>query len=170
MLRVNHSKIMVKEKTNIKYMIKRTFFCILIFFLSSFNTKDGVFIDYCFPNEINKELSNYIIEQAKKDTTTNFFAMLNTVKDTIFLNIREFDDQSKSKLNDLINLSNRRINLGERKIPVLSKVDFLYSSILSKPNENGGIDNILFGGGGFYLHFYSNTDKKGIILRKGIAY
>lgn len=154
-------------KGKLNYM-KKIFFVFTICIFSAFISFDE-FIDYYFPNEVNKEMAVYIDSQIKKDSSADFFAIISNIKDTVYLNVMEYNNQSKFKLNELIQNTNRRIIIGERKIPVLSNIDFLYSSIIQKPNANGGIDNITFGGGGFYLHFYSTRDKKGVILRKGVS-
>jgi len=150
-----------------------TFYCLILFLfvlITSFDQKDDLYIDYEFPNEINIELLNHINAQIKKDSTTNFFAITTNIKDTVYLNLIEFDDKLDSKLNNLINQTDRRIILKNNYVvPILFKTDLLYSTIINKPNENDEIEHILFGGGGFYLHFYS-VHNKGIILQKGFSY
>lgn len=149
-------------------MKKIFYFVLMLMFFAFIHRQPLVYSDYIFPKNVNDELLNYINDQKIDCINSGVYAIVGTFKDTVYLNVIGYDIKSSSKLNEIISTSNRRIDLGEMKILVLSKLDLMYSSMLFKPNKNGAFDELIFGGGGFYLSFYQTKSKKSFIINKSI--
>lgn len=130
--------------------MKYLYIFIILGFLIISATEKTEEVVYLIPKEVSKHLNQVLFNDSKK--SNKYICLFNNVIDTtslLFVRI----DQSEEKLLKISESSNRKLLLGNRKIPIIFYADFKFSTVFNKINDDGTFSSTSYRLGGYLVVF-----------------
>jgi hypothetical protein len=136
--------------------------------ISNFNNN---IIYYIFPENVKYEIINYFNSDTIHNSTNQYYCYLKEDADTVTLMITSYHKGLTPKLDSLISMTDRYLDINDNIYPIIFRFDLLFSNITNTYAEYNGIlviESITMTGGGFYIKFVSSPgDLNGEILEFG---
>jgi len=141
--------------------LKKRYLFIVTFLLWGLTNQNDKIV-YKFDDIINLKIEEFSSQIESKGMNT--FCLLYNFRDTITIIVSEFNKKDNNSTTSLlIKNTSRFIELKSKKIPVLFKLDYVYSTTANRQlnNKIGSVSS--YSEGGYFISFYGRYDKCKIV-------